>query len=208
MIERAVAQGKEVVRSMLGYSRAAGMAEDYDPVKVMQELLNLVGLQFLHGIDLETEFDPNLPRVRGVRNRLEQMLLNLLVNAAEAMNGKGRLHVSVKAGLPPRESFALRPRPAESFVEISIADSGPGISALTKLRIFEPFFTTKSVGANRGTGLGLSMVYAIAQEEGIGIAVESVDGCGATFRLFLPARAARASERRVTTDPDPATVAA
>jgi signal transduction histidine kinase len=72
-------------------------------------------------------------------------------------------------------------------VELRVADSGPGIAPEILPRIFDPFFTTKSAGAKQGTGLGLSMVYSIAEQEGLGIAVESPLGGGAVFRIFLPA---------------------
>ena len=67
-----------------------------------------------------------------------------------------------------------------------MADDGPGIAADVLPRIFEPFFTIKNQGAQRGTGLGLSMLYAMAQEDGVGVAVESLPGQGTTFRLLLP----------------------
>lgn len=206
LIERAVAQGKEVVRSMLGYTRVSGAPGEYAPGEVLEEMLHLMRPQFLSGIKVAMDLEPDLPMAIGVRNRLEQMLLNLLVNASEAMNGKGELRVSARAALLPQGSFVLRPRPAENYVELALADSGPGIPAAARSRIFEPFFTTKSVGAARGTGLGLSMVYAIAQEEGIGISVEEATGHGTAFRLFLPARGA--VERNVTAPQVRDTVAA
>src|SRR5262249_34005149 len=79
----------------------------------------------------------------------------------------------------------LIPGPAGRYVEISVADTGPGIPPQVLPRIFEPFFTTKTKGTRHGTGLGLSMLYTMAQEDGIGVAVTSEPGRGATFRLFL-----------------------
>ena len=80
----------------------------------------------------------------------------------------------------------LTPRGAQSFVEVLVADSGPGIAPEVLPRIFEPFFTTKVVGASRGTGLGLSTVYAIAQQDGLGLGVETELKRGTTFRVLVP----------------------
>src|SRR5262249_20602679 len=128
-----------------------------------------------------------LPKVWGIPGRLEQILLNLIVNSAEAMKGHGQLFISVRARLlPQEEKLALRPRSAPEYVEISVADSGPGIAPQVLRRIFEPFFTTKIVGASPGTGLGLSTVYTIAEQDGLGLAVQTALREGTTFRVFIP----------------------
>ena len=80
----------------------------------------------------------------------------------------------------------LPPRAAPAFVELTVSDDGPGIAPDVLPRIFEPFFTTKNKGAQHGTGLGLSMLYTMAQEDGIGVAVRSEPSRGTTFRLLLP----------------------
>jgi signal transduction histidine kinase len=118
--------------------------------------------------------------------RLEQILLNLIVNAAEAMNGQGDLRISAHAS-DSSQGCVLSPRASQIFVEVQVADSGPGIAPDVLPRIFEPFFTTKDVGASRGTGLGLSTVYAIAQQDGLGLRVETELKRGTTFRVLIPA---------------------
>src|SRR5204863_7823110 len=80
----------------------------------------------------------------------------------------------------------LFPAPAPAFVELLVQDSGPGIPSNILPQIFDPFFTTKKVGSSRGTGLGLSMLYTMAREDGIGVAVATKPGRGTTFRLLLP----------------------
>jgi signal transduction histidine kinase len=80
----------------------------------------------------------------------------------------------------------LRPRPAAAYVELVVADTGPGIPPEILNRIFEPFFTTKLSGATRGTGLGLSVVYAMAQPEGLGIRVDTAPGRGTSFHIIVP----------------------
>jgi len=149
------------------------------------ETMALVGKQFLSGIVLTLELDPKSPPATGSKVRLEQILLNLIVNAAEAMNGQGDLRISVHAS-DSSQGCLLSPRGAQNFVEVQVADSGPGIAPEVLPRIFEPFFTTKDVGVNRGTGLGLSTVYAIAQQDGLGLGVETELQRGTTFRVLVP----------------------
>jgi signal transduction histidine kinase len=187
-IENAVQQGRAVVRSMLGYSReAADKPCSYSVGDVLADSVGLLSKQFLSGVVLTIDVDRATPQVWGAPSRLEQMLLNLIVNAAEAMKGRGRLLITVKSKLlSPAESLSLRPRPAANYAEVSITDSGPGIAPQTLPRIFEPFFTTKTVGTSPGTGLGLSTVYTIAREDGVGLAVETKVGQGTTFRILIP----------------------
>jgi signal transduction histidine kinase len=189
-IEKAVQRGKHVVGSMLGYSRESpGGQGRCDPTETVEDTVSLLSREFLSGLELTLSLDRNAPPVRVGRSRLEQILLNLLVNAAEAMKGRGKLELAVQCRQQPEGDFLLRPQAAPALVELRVADSGPGIAPEILPRIFEPFFTTKSAGAKQGAGLGLSMVYTIAEQEGLGIAVESQPGRGAVFRILLPAEA-------------------
>ena len=142
--------------------------------------------QFLSGITLKIELDKNAPAVTGSRNRLEQVVLNLLVNASEAMNSQGELAVGVRMASSPAATPLLAPRSAARYLELYVRDTGPGISPEVLPRIFEPFFTTKHVGATHGTGLGLHLVYTIAQADGLGIGVDTAPGAGTTFRILSP----------------------
>lgn len=182
-IEQAVTQGKIVVRSMLGYSReAVGEAQTFDLMELVEEIVGLLTKEFLGGITLSLELDRDAPAAKCSRGRMAQVLLNLVVNASEAMDGLGDLSIVVRrAG--PSGTWIVPPGASECYVELCVSDSGEGIDAEILSRIFEPFFTTKNVGATRGTGLGLSMVYATAQEEGLGLAVQTNPGKGTTFRL-------------------------
>ena len=188
-IEEAVQHGKQVVGSMLGFSRKrVGDDGRCDLGEVVEETVSLLSREFLSGIELTLTLDRDAPAVQIGRGRIEQILLNLVVNAAEAMKGQGKLGISVQPAHPePAENFVLRPRPGALLVELRVTDSGAGLAPEIRPRIFEPFFTTKNSGAKQGTGLGLSMVYTIAEQEGLGIAVESMAGRGATFRILLPA---------------------
>jgi len=188
-IEKAVLQGKSVVGSMLGYARGNDDAAGATDINaVVEDAVSLLSREFLRGIALTLELAREAPMARVGRGPLEQILLNLLVNASEAMQGEGRLKIVVRArkGLP-NHSYILRPRISEEYIEMSVIDSGPGIAPEIRDRLFEPFFTTKRTGAKAGTGLGLSLVYSIAEQRELGLSVESEPGRGAAFSLVLPA---------------------
>ncbi len=186
-VDRAVQQGKHVVQSMLGYT--TGGSSDRGPVSVpdlVEDTVGLLSKQFLSGITLDLALDAHMPPIDASRGRLEQILLNLVVNASEAMQGKGRLQILVGRNPEAEGVLVLRARSAAEYAALVVADDGPGMEAPIASRIFEPFFTTKNVGAERGTGLGLSMVYSIAEQEGFGIALRTAPGAGARFTILLP----------------------
>jgi signal transduction histidine kinase len=121
-------------------------------------------------------------------SELEQVILNLVVNASDAMKGKGQLFIQVSSRYAVSGiGFVLPPDEAERYVILEIKDSGKGMSHEEISRIFEPFFTTKTTGSSPGTGLGLSTVHTIAARHGLGITVESNVGEGTRFRIVLPA---------------------
>lgn len=188
LVEKAVGQGKQLVNSMLGYSREPSSDQGpFDVAEVVENDVALLNKQFLGGIELKLELKRDLPRVEISKSRLEQILLNLIVNASEAMKERGTLRISVAERREIGGPWTLPPAKANRYIELTVADDGPGISPEVLPRIFEPFFTTKHVGTTRGTGLGLSMVYTLAQHEGVGIGVESEPGQGATFFIVIPA---------------------
>jgi signal transduction histidine kinase len=189
-IERAVQQGKRVVGSMLGYSREPETCSGpFSVAEMVEDMVAMLNKQFLSGITLTLELAPDARPVGVSRGRLEQALLNLVVNAAEAMNGIGSLRLALRniTQLPESGVVVLKPRAAEHYLEVTISDSGPGISPEILSEIFEPFFTTKTTGAAHGTGLGLSLVYSIAEQHGFGLNVETKVGQGTTFCLVIPA---------------------
>jgi two-component system cell cycle sensor histidine kinase/response regulator CckA len=116
--------------------------------------------------------------VQGDRGQLEQVLLNLAVNARDAMPGGGTLSLETAMHVVPEGARAGH------YVRLAVGDTGHGMDEATRERIFEPFFTTKPVG--KGTGLGLPMVYGVLQQLGGHIEVESAPGQGTTFTLLLP----------------------
>jgi two-component system cell cycle sensor histidine kinase/response regulator CckA len=152
---------------------------------LIEETLNLLRGQFLGGVELTTTFDPDLPAVEVSQGRLEQVLLNFVVNAAEAMNGRGRLEL--RAALATAATGCVKPPTgAGPWVELTVADSGPGIPADVLPRIFEPFYTTKNLGNQRGTGLGLATVWRLAEEEQFGLRVRTEPGRGTEFSVLVP----------------------
>jgi signal transduction histidine kinase len=199
LVEKAVVQGKQLANSMLGYSRGpAGEVGPCSIAEVVENAVNLLSRQFLDGVDVKLELDRNLPPVTLAKGRLEQILLNLIVNASEAMKGQGTLRISVQETNGATTGWALPPAPAGRYVQLLVADTGPGIEAGILPRIFEPFFTTKNAGTIRGTGLGLSMVYTLAQNDGLGIRVESEPDQGTAFSIVIPASEASRTREPMT----------
>jgi two-component system, NtrC family, sensor kinase len=166
---------KSLTRSLLAFSRVS--PEDMvpvDPNDVIERSLELCHYQVLKsGVHLEKSLTADLPPVKVVSNQLEMALINLVVNAVQAMEGSpgGRLQVT----------SALR----DGRVEITVADTGPGIPESVQPTIFEPFFTTKPEG--QGTGLGLSTVLMVVERHQGTIDYTTQSGVGTTFRISLPA---------------------
>jgi CheY-like chemotaxis protein len=136
-------------------------------------------------IELATVVDDNLPAIYGDRGQIEQAIVNLAVNACDAMPAGGTITLRVSA-VNVDASFvrAHQPMRPGAFVEISVADTGHGMTPDVLAHIFEPFFTTKDVG--RGTGLGLAMVYGTVKQSGGFIFVDSQLHQGTVFRLYFP----------------------
>jgi signal transduction histidine kinase len=161
-----------IVDQLLTYSRSTEpRMEPVDANDMLSDLLLLTRRKFQQQhIVLQTDFSGNLPRARGDRGQLEQACLNLMLNAAEAMPKGGTLTIST----------ALH---SSSFILLTFADTGMGMSPEQQARLFEPFLTTKSLG----TGLGLAIVHKIVVDTHRGqIEVESARDRGTTFRIFLP----------------------
>jgi len=164
---------KNIVQGLLDFARTpTGEMLHLQINDVVGAALNLVKDQAIfHGIEIETRFAENLPEVNGDPSRLEEVFLNLFINAADAMKEKGgRLWIT---------TFSAGDR-----VKITITDTGKGIDQAHLARIFEPFFTTKDPGL--GTGLGLSIAYGVIKRHNGFIDAESAPGKGTTFTVSLP----------------------
>jgi signal transduction histidine kinase len=176
-ITRQTFRASEIVNNLLNFSRtSASEFSDVDINRVIRETLALLEHQLKTSrIQVQSELFPNLPTIHGNAGKLQQVFLNLFLNAKDAMAGSGgTLRITTSNG---------------SGVLVSISDTGPGISPEHISKIYDPFFTTKTVpreGQARGTGLGLSVTYGIIQEHAGKIRVESLPGRGATFHLEFP----------------------
>jgi two-component system cell cycle sensor histidine kinase/response regulator CckA len=176
-----------LTRQLLAFSRQQVM----DPrvldlnvvVKDMETMLKrLIG----EDIRLKTELDSTLVHIKADQGQIEQVIMNLAVNARDAMLDGGELRLTT-SNFHMDEDFVRRyPYPVlvGDYVLLTVSDNGVGMDATTRARVFEPFFTTKEKG--KGTGLGLSMVYGVVKQSGGYIEVLSEPGAGATFTIFLP----------------------
>jgi PAS domain S-box-containing protein len=155
---------------------------------LFDELAGLLPSAVSRGTSLSLDIASDLPLCRIDRDGFEMAMLNLAVNARDAMPEGGLLRVSARSRTITAADVAARPDlQAGQWVEVAVADTGIGMSADVQSRIFEPFFTTK--GDGKGTGLGLPMVYGFVHQSGGFITVDSAVGRGATFSVFLPALA-------------------
>lgn len=157
----------------------------FDLNEEVQKMKTLLKPILGEDLQLETLLADNLGRVKADPGQIEQVILNLAVNARDAMPNGGRLVIQT-ANVDVDESYARNHLGMKlgRYISLSVSDNGMGMNATTQSRIFEPFFTTKEVG--EGTGLGLATVYGIVQQSGGYIAVKSSEGAGTTFTLFLP----------------------
>ena len=135
-------------------------------------------------ISINSKFQEGIWIVEADQGQIEQVLLNLYVNAWQAMPSGGDLNIETENVMLDQEfvkSYGIEPG---NYVKLSVSDTGVGMDNATKLRIFDPFFTTKKMG--RGTGLGLASAYGIVKNHGGIIKVDSNKGSGATFSIYLP----------------------
>src|SRR5579875_1602174 len=206
-IERASGRAAELTRQLLAFSRKqavqATVLDLNDVVRGAEPML----LRVL-GEDLvfEVELEPNLAPIKADEGQLEQVLMNLAVNARDAMPEGGRLRIQTAgAVLDAAAAEALNVAPG-SYATLAVADTGVGMDAETIRHIFEPFFTIKPVG--KGSGLGLSMVFGIVRQSGGAIKVESEPGRGTAMKVFLPVYNTAGEETTAPAAPDAAGAAA
>lgn len=184
-INHAVGRGAALVQQILTFARRTDVASVAMSVPdLARELISMLQRTFPKVISLRALIDEDVPIINADQTQIHQALLNLFVNARDAMPAGGEIVISI--GTVPRSELAARFPAAESdrYVRVSVMDSGTGMDKDTKARAFDPFFTTKEKG--KGTGLGLSVVYGIVQNHHGFVDVESVVDQGSTFSLFLP----------------------
>ncbi len=202
-IAEAAERATRITRQLLAFGRRnEGRPELLDVNKVATELTRGIGRLVGEHVTIELRLDPLVGPVRADRAQLEQILLNLLVNARDAMPDGGK--VTIQTRLTTEEDLALTdlPRLPSQFATLIVADTGVGMDEATRARLFEPFFTTKEPG--QGTGLGLATVYGIVEKHGGHISVSSEPGRGTTFLIVLPtARRSWQALEAVTAPPSP-----
>jgi two-component system cell cycle sensor histidine kinase/response regulator CckA len=176
-----------LTRQLLAFSRRQVLQpQRLDLRDVTRQVAPMLRRMMGEDVELVTEWDNEPAMIRADPGQIEQVLMNLAVNARDAMPTGGRVTVkldlvTLDAGFVEAHPYVLPGR----YVRLTVSDTGPGIPLETQRRIFEPFFTTKPQG--QGTGLGLAMVYGIVKQNDGYIWVESEPGAGATFRIVLPA---------------------
>jgi len=185
-IIKAADRAAELTRQLLAFSRRQVVTP-----RVLSLTTIVAGTEHMlrrligEDVELVTVAPRDLWAVNGDTGQLEHMLVNLAVNARDAMPDGGRLTVELSNVVFGNETGVHHNRlPPGEYVQLSVADTGVGMTEEVAARIFEPFFTTKEVG--RGTGLGLAMVYGVVDQSGGAIDVETAPGRGTTFRVFLP----------------------
>jgi PAS domain S-box-containing protein len=179
-----VDRASKLTGQLLAFARRQALKpEVFEPAERIRTVADMLRTIVGSRIGIVTDLSAGRRFVEADVSQFETALVNMAVNARDAMDGEGTLTVSVRSltELPPLRGHAGTPGP---FVAVSVADTGSGIPADRLSHIFEPFFTTKEVG--KGTGLGLSQVYGFAKQSGGDVAVESTLGHGTTFTLYLP----------------------
>src|SRR5262249_28954214 len=185
-IQRAAERAAGLTRQLLAFSRKQVLEPKVLSLNgIVGDMLEMLRRLIGEHIELVTVLAPDLGQVRADPSQVEQVILNLALNARDAMPDGGRLVIAT-AELVRQDDSPLGDEGLKSgrYVTLNVQDSGVGMDEETRQRIFEPFFTTKEVG--KGTGLGLATVYGIVKQSGGYIWVESAPGEGARFTICLP----------------------
>ena len=183
---RAAGRGAELTQRLLAFSRQQPLKPKIlDSAQLLASMSDLLSRTLSETIDIEFRPGAGVARIEADPAQMENALLNLAINAGQAMPGGGKLTVEI-ANVTVDERLAAQVAEAEPgvYVAISVSDTGVGMAPEIVARAFDPFFTTKPVG--EGSGLGLSMVYGFARQSGGFATIESEEGDGTTVRLYLP----------------------
>ena len=185
-IQLGAQRGKEIIDKLMVYSRHEDIAvKQFDINKFIQERVDYYSVSLSDSIQLSINPDPSSPKILIDPVQLDQVVINLLVNARDAIQGEGYINVSIdNVNNISEESNVTHELFSGNYVCVTVADSGIGIDPDLIEHIFEPFFTTKEMG--EGTGLGLSTVYGIVSEVGGKIIVNSTLGKGTEIKIYFP----------------------
>ncbi len=187
MVERSAQRGADIIRQLLTFSRGLeGARGVLQPRHLLQEVETILRETFPRQIDLQVQIARDLWAVTADATQLHQVVINLCVNARDAMPDGGRLTLSAhNVEVDAREAAKWPDAKPGPYIAIAVGDTGTGIAPAIVEQIFDPFFTTKEVG--KGTGLGLSTVTGIVTSHGGVLALATAVGEGSTFRVYLPA---------------------
>lgn len=191
---QAAERGAKLTAQLLAFSRRQRLSPvPVDPNSIIGEMSDLLARSIGSHLSVETRLDPGLWRALADPTQLEVMILNLAINARDAMPEGGRLTISTTnvSGVPPQLASELK---ARDYVAVTIADTGTGMPPHVLERAFEPFFTTKKQG--KGTGLGLAQLYGFARQSGGTARIESAVGEGTSVTIYLPRTDAEVEEGR------------
>jgi PAS domain S-box-containing protein len=185
-VQRAAQRARDLTRQLLAFSRKQILQPKVVDVNdVVTETDKLVTRLIGEDIEVKTALEVRLGRVQVDPGQLQQVLVNLVVNARDAMPAGGTVTVTTaNADLDDAAAAALRPIEPGRYVVLSVCDTGHGMDDEVRSHVFEPFFTTKEQG--KGTGLGLATVYGIVKQSGGWVFVDSAPGAGSTFSVYLP----------------------
>jgi len=199
--ERAAERAAELIRQMLRFSRKSpATVRPVNANECIEQVARLLAPSIDPRIKVDLDLAENLWLAQADGGQLEQVLMNLIVNARDAVSGQGVIRIASANTIQPEKAGGANGGSGKGeFVQISVTDSGSGMDTSTQSRVFEPFFTTKEVG--KGTGLGLAMVYAIIKNHRGWVEVASQLGEGSVFRIFLPRTEQPADPKVATAQP-------
>lgn len=185
-IKKAGNRAASLTRQLLAFSRRQVLQPKVINLNMLiQDIGNMLLRLIGEDIDLSTELGTDIWNIRADRGQIEQVIVNMVVNARDAMPDGGKLTLqTANVLLGEKEPCAPPEASPGRYVLLTLSDTGIGMNEDTKLKIFDPFFTTKEAG--KGTGLGMAMVYGIVKQSGGHIMVSSVIGQGTTFKVYLP----------------------
>lgn len=183
IIEQSATHGAELAQRLVAFARGGSLkSQIIDLNTIVEDTLKLLRRALGRSVEIWSELEASLYQIDANATQIQQVLMNLCINARDAMAQGGKLSVSTRNLKLTDDQSDLKPG---SYVELSVSDTGTGMDEETLNRIFEPFFTTKEIG--KGTGLGLAMVSAIVRESKGHISIKTELNVGTTFRILLPA---------------------
>jgi two-component system cell cycle sensor histidine kinase/response regulator CckA len=184
-IRTAAIHGAEIVRQLMIYAgEEESLVELVDVSGIVEDMLELLRVSVSKHVTVETDFDRHLPPVRGSSSQIRQLVMNLITNASDAMGDRdGLIRLSTRRATISRDQATSGRLVAGDYVELEVADTGPGMTAEMRARVFDPFFTTKIAGRH---GLGLAVVQGIVSSLHGAIQVWTAPGKGTTFQILLP----------------------